>query len=186
MRGLSRIALGGDRFPSNPCIIAATNCQQPAGFPYNNFVASGGDPSYDELSPVYTVGQLSANNLTAFDIAIDVNTTSAASETLNLFEVIIGGQVAYVYDDNGIIGSVSNNGNGYADWTLQSVDLSGLAADTTVQFHAVWSNAVDGGESFFLVSTTPDTPVPEPSSLLIFGSALLGLAWVAHRRRRNV
>ena len=38
---------------------------------------------------------------------------------------------------------------------------------------------------FTFSATTIATPVPEPASLAIFGSALVGFAWVA-RRRRNV
>ena len=44
-----------------------------------------------------------------------------------------------------------NNGNGFADWTLGVISLAGLAPTDTVLFHAVWNNASDGAESFFLV-----------------------------------
>jgi len=96
----------GPQSTSAPCVIAATQCQQPAGFGFNNFTSSGGISSYNMFSTTptatvadgvqgtpYTVAQLTGAGLSLFDIAIDVNTTGAATETLQLFEVIINGAV---------------------------------------------------------------------------------------------
>ena len=92
----------GPQSTSNPCIIAATQCQQPAGFGFNNFTQSGAISSYNMFSTTptanvadgvqgtpYTVAQLTGAVGTAFNVAIDVNTTGAAGETLQLFEVIV-------------------------------------------------------------------------------------------------
>jgi hypothetical protein len=190
----------GPQSTSNPCIIAATQCQQPAGFGFNNFTSSGAISSYNMFSTTptatvvdgvqgtpYTVAQLTAAGLSSFVIAIDVNTTGAASETLQLFEVIINGAVAYNYVGPTVIGGVANNGNGFADWTLGTVNLSGRASTDTVLFHAVWNNAVDGGESFFLVAagSLPPTSVPEPgtAALLGLGLGVLGLFKTLRGRR---
>jgi hypothetical protein len=152
---------------------------------FTNFTSSGAISDYDEVSPIYTVGQLEGFGLTAFDVAIDVNTTVAASETLQLFEVLINDTVEFVYNGPTNIGSISNNGNGFADWLLGLVDLSGFADGDTVQFHAVWDAAVDGGESFFLIAQTPPNGVPEPGVLSLFGLGLAGLGLLRLRRRRN-
>src|SRR5712692_4588215 len=40
----------GPQSTSNPCIIAATQCQQPAGFGFNNFTSSGAISSYNMFS----------------------------------------------------------------------------------------------------------------------------------------
>jgi hypothetical protein len=132
----------------------------------------------------YTAGQLTSVLGTSFNVAIDVNTTAAAGETLQLFEVIIGGPGGgndYVYNGPTAIGNVSNNGNGFADWTLGTINLAGVAAGTTVLFHAVWTGASDGAESYFLVSA----PIPEPETyaMMLAGLGLMG--FVARRRKQK-
>src|SRR5262245_26054506 len=79
----------GPQSASNPCIIAGTQCQQPAGFGFNNFTSSGSIDSYNMFSTTptanvadgvmgtpYTVAQLTGAVGTSFNIAIDVNTTN--------------------------------------------------------------------------------------------------------------
>ncbi len=184
----------GPQSTSNPCIIAATNCSQPAAFGFNNFTSSGAISSYNMWSTTptatvadgvqgtpYTVGQLAGAGLTSFEVAIDVNTTQAASETLQLFEVWDTTTNTRLYDYIGptVIGGISNNGNGFGDWTLDTINLAGLPSTDGILFHAVWNNSVDGGESFFLVSS----PIPEPETyaMLLAGLGLMGL--IARRRR---
>ena len=187
----------GPQSTSNPCVIAGTQCQQPATMGFNNYTQSGAISSYNMYSTTptatvadgvqgtpYTVAQLTgALGSNSFVVAIDVNTTGAAGETLQLFEVIINGVVAYDYIGPTDIGDVNNNGNGFADWTLGTVSLAGLAPGSTVLFHAVWNNASDGAESFFLVPT--QTPIPEASTmqLTLAGVALLGLGYFVRRRK---
>ena len=122
-----------------------------------------------------------------------MNTTGAQSETLGFFEVIIGGTQAYVYDpgvpglsDGTVIGNINNNGNGFADWLLGTISLTGYASNVTVLFHAIWDNAVDGAESFFLVSagSSPPTGVAEPATLALVGLALVGMG-AARRGRKS-
>ena len=156
----------GPQSTSNPCIIAGTQCQQPAGFGFNNFTSSGAISSYNMFSTTptatvadgvqgtpYTVAQIdAATNNQPFDIAIDVNTTAAAGETLQLFEVIVNGVVAYNYVGPTVIGGVANNGNGFGDWTLGTVDLLASRQPQRSSSMRYGTMRSTGRKSFFLVA----------------------------------
>jgi PEP-CTERM motif-containing protein len=191
----------GPQSESAPCIIAGTQCSQPDGFGYNNFTQTGNVTAYNVWSttptpapneqvdgPVgtnpYTVGQITGVVGTSFSVAIDVNTANGG-ETLNLFEVWnrTTDSLLYVYNGPTNIATGINNGNGWGDWTLGTVSLLGLPTDTLIQFHAVWSGASDGAESFFIVST-PAIPEPETYAMMLAGLSLLG--FVARRRRQGL
>src|SRR5215831_18534967 len=166
----------GPQSASNPCVICA-NGTNPPTFGYNNYKESGSISSYDMYSTTptdqiadgvqgtpYTVGQIQGPSgvmgTGPFDVAIDVNTTNAAGETLEKFEVIdtTTNTVLYNYTTPTVIGNVNNNGNGWADWTLGTIDLTGLGLPSTdgILFHAFWDNASDGAESYFLVRHVPE------------------------------
>jgi len=201
---------------SDPCIICATTqAHNPVGFGYNNFNSTGNDSSFnlfssnitgafandDDLTVTpYTVGQLS-NFLTGlgdlnltFGVAVDVNSTHAASEVLEQFRLLDLDQAG-----SGPLGSLIlfdlaapfampdiRNGNGSADYLISGFNLagSGLAAGDRLLFQANWDHAVDGGESFYIVAAqTAVTPIP--AALPLFGSALAGLAGLAGWRRRK-
>src|SRR5262249_27555765 len=114
----------GPQSQSDPCVICATTAQNPLGFGYNNFTESGSIHSYNMYSTTptgnvadgvqgtpYTVGQIqTVLNNSPFDVAIDVNTTGAKSETLQLFEVIdtTTQTVLYNYIGPTVIGAVNN------------------------------------------------------------------------------
>jgi hypothetical protein len=190
----------GPQSTSDPCIIAATNCSQPAVMGYNNFISSGNISSYNMFSTTptatvldgvqgtpYTVSQIEAAlNSNAFVVAIDVNTAGGAGghgETLQLFEVIVNGAVAYNYVGPTLIGNIANNGNGFGDWQLGTIDLSGFGPNATVLFHANWNGASDGGESFFLVSATSAVPEPSTWGMMLLGFVGLGFAFRQTRRK---
>jgi PEP-CTERM motif len=191
----------GPQSSSNPCVIAGTACSQPAGFGFNNFAQTGNDPDYNAFSTSvdggnngtfvadgvqgtpYTVAQLDAiTNDQPFVIAIDVN-TAQHEETLQLFEVIVNGAVEFVFNGPASIDPL-NNGNGFGDYTLGVIDLGAFAETDTVLFHVIFDGASDGAESFFIVGSSP-TAVPEPATLLLFGSAMTGLGIWGRKRARS-
>lgn len=199
----------GPQSTSNPCIIAATTCQgSPLGYNkfspnsgalFDRYSNSGGTPDlpngvagnpYNALALVISAGGVT------FDVAIDVNTTGNPTEQLNLFQVIDTTQsrVLYQYDGPTSLVPINNNGNGYGDWLLASISLTGIGvhANDGILFRAVWANAVDGGESFFIVNgrggTGPELfdvdPTPIPGALWLFGGGLGALAMFGRRRKR--
>ena len=188
----------GPQSESNPCIIAGTHCSQPATFGYNNFTQTGNITAYDMWSTTptaqvddgvqgnpYTVGQLTGVAGSSFVVAIDVNTTQEAGETLQLFEVwdTTTNTLLYNYLGPTNIAGIANNGNGYGDWTLGTISLAGLNSTDGILFHAIWSGASDGAESFFIVGT-PAIPEPETYAMMLAGLGLLG--FVARRRRQGL
>lgn len=189
----------GPQSTSNPCIIAGTQCSQPEGFGYNNFTSTGAITDYSAWSTTptgtladdtegnpYTVAQLTALGSDSFLVAIDVNTTNEAGETLTLFEVwnTTTNTLLYYFNEATNIAEGINNGNGWADWTLGTVSLADQASTDGISFHAVWSGATDGAESFFLVPQTAPIPEPETYAMMLAGLGLLG--FVARRRRQSL
>jgi hypothetical protein len=143
------------------------------------------------LGTPYTLGQLRGADTvgqSTFEIAIDVNTAGGAGghmESLTLFEVLTGPAgtpanlltpfASFTSNVVGNIGNIANNGNGFADFTLNNVNFDALPNNTEVLFHAVWDNATDGAESFFLISVVPSPLIGHGLlALLAIGGVLFG------------
>ncbi len=125
-----------------------------------------------------------------FGVVIDIN-TAHNGETLTAFQLIdldnpIGSKV--IYDFTGSLALPdTNNGNGKGDYLITGFDLSaaGVQLGDDLLFHAAWSGASDGAESFYIV-VVPSVAVPEPSSLAAMGVGLIGMTGtIAWRRRRQ-
>ncbi len=164
---------------NSPCIIADTSCSNPSGWTNTVFPSGGNQTEYDEMSPIYTVGQIvDAIEGTSFLVGIDVNRTNAAEPPHRLlsFSMEINGMEIDSYVGPGDL-SVVNNGNGFSDNLLTGfTDLSGFAATDEVKFFAALDQVNDGREQFFLINTNaPPVPVPSSGLLLSFGLVGLGL-----------
>ena len=134
-----------------------------------------------------------------FGVVIDVNTASGG-ETLNSFQLIDLSKPAgqrIIFDLAGLPLALPDiqNGNGKGDFLISGFDLSlgcrssgsFVLANCVIQpgdsllFHAAWSGASDGAESFYLVVVPTVVDAPEPLSIAVLGMGLIGLA--AARRR---
>lgn len=179
---------GTNQADTDTCVIAATNCPQNLidftlyGNSVNEFF--GYSPEY-----FYTPGLFSGLNFgfTRFNVAIDSGVSSAQSDTLKTFLVQTNtgsGWITrdyYINGPAGNIGSPQNNGNGFSDYLLQSVDLSSLVSGAGLRFYAELVLLTGGPESFFVKVVDP--AIPTPGTLALLGMGMIGLGVMLRPRR---
>lgn len=169
---------------ASPCVIGGNNCQN-GGFPMTLEGSGGSGVTSDVTNDFfYTAGQISTIvGGSNFVMGIDYNQTNDP-QTLTEFEALY----YTAADDAAFLSSqlfdietllpVNNNGVGFSDFLLSGFALPGTA--THVKFHANWFNN-DGPDRYFLIGENAQV-IPEPSTLLLLGSGLLGLAYWCRRK----
>jgi hypothetical protein len=78
-----------------------------------------------------------------------------------------------------------NNGNFDGDWQQNVVGALGTTAGSRDGGNT-WTVGTNGILGAFDVRSTSGTTVPEPSTLILFGSGLLGIVGAAHRELRCI
>jgi hypothetical protein len=203
---------------SDPCIICATTqAHNPIGFGYNNFDSTGNDSSFNLFSSNVTGSFANGDDLTVtpytgaqltsflqglgdlgltFGVAVDVNSTGAKSEVLELFRLLdldqagtgpLGSRVLFDLASPFAMPDI-RNGNGSADYLISGFNLAsaGILPGDRLLFQASWDHAVDGGESFYLVpriSAVSDVPIP--AALPMFGGVIAGAGALGVWRKRK-
>jgi PEP-CTERM motif-containing protein len=166
---------------NRPCIIGNPSCHNPAGF---GFTLIPVNTSAGTLtSPVYTLDQIRSAVGDRFAVGIDVNEAQQVY-SLQSFEFNIdGGSPEYTYTGPADIPAV-NKGNGFSDARLVSFDITGLTG--TGVFSATFANADAGREQFFLIANDDGlAPVPEPGTVLLLATSMLGVSGAVWRRPRR-
>ncbi len=116
-----------------------------------------------------------------YSIVYDLNATAGAQNLVSSFDLVLTDK------QNGNVtfggGSVNNGiaGGSSATFVITG-DFSGLTADQIARSIFARFQAVNGGGSDVATNGTPGS-VPEPMTMLLFGTGLAGIAARARRRR---
>ena len=149
----------GDKDNPDPLVMAAQNLMAPPGGPRWDFKQGITllQPGTTVLS--YGIGAAGNNSLTIFGANFDGNVTDGV--------------------DLGIYGGDVTTSN------LDKKDLVKTSATFTFSGVSGFTEADISSEALFGFGTQPDSTgfVPEPSSTLLLGAGLAGLAWLGKRRQ---
>ena len=124
---------------------------------------------------------VSATN-TNYTVAHDLNATAGSQNFVSTFDLVLtnkgGGNATFGGGkvNDGIAGGTS------ATFTV-SGDFGNLSADAIARTIFARFQEVNGGDSD--VAGNPNAPIPEPMTMLLFGTGLAGVAAKVRRRRKG-
>lgn len=185
---LSALEVGFYDQQDSPCVIGYS-CGPNLGVDYTT-IPNPTPNTYIAYSPVYTGTALTDliaitgfTPLIAFDINQNGNVWDVAT-TLHVEDiwVIINGVSYPIPGPQDVV--QTGAGNGDSDYVISGLDMTGATTATTVQFAYNIGNVeypnTDGKEILFLVRQGT-SQVPEPTTLLLLGLGLVGLAGVRRK-----
>jgi hypothetical protein len=176
---------------NSPCVIGDPSCHNPAAFPHTLLPPQQSAGTVN--SPTYTVEQIRALvGGDTFFVGVDLNQAMGrAGGAYNLlsFSLAVNGTIMFSTTGPMTLSPI-NPGNGYSDAAIVGFDLAGLAPDARLVFTASFAGGTAGREQFFLQAGSPTgggggsdlVPTPEPTSILLVASGLVGA--LARRRRK--
>jgi phage-related tail fiber protein len=161
-------------------------------------------PVYQAISPFSDPSSFSGQHIpTSFTIGVDENISAGAgNEILQFFKVwdctgpVTAGTFHAGGGNNSNVAQCTavdvgnsfttvttipnmNNGNGFSDFILTGFSLT---PGNFYEFEASVSADTDGMEEFFIIPAGQPAFVPEPGTLMLFGSGLIGIAGLVRRR----
>jgi hypothetical protein len=168
---------------NRPCLIGDPSCHNPDILPET--LIGSHDAEGTLVSPTYTVGQIrDVIGGDTFFVGLDLNQArglNGGAYTLQSFTLDVDGVPRYATTAPAVLVPI-NFGNGFSDARIALFNLSGLSDSQQLVFTASFTGGTAGREQFFLSPTDADAPIPEPATMLLFGS---GLAAIAVQRRRR-
>jgi hypothetical protein len=169
-----------------PCIIGDPSCQNPGSFLFTTIASNLTDGPLS--SPIYTVDQVrNAIGGDTFSVGLDLHQApgqNGGAYTLKSFMLLVDGITSFSTSAEVTLVPV-HSGNGFSDATIGLFNLSGLSGAQQLMFTGSFAGGTAGREQFFLVPSTAVAAIPEPTTLLLLGSGLAGLAAARHRRAKS-
>jgi hypothetical protein len=171
---------------NRPCIIGDPSCHNPDSLRYTLIAPQVAEGTL--TSPTYTVGQIrDATGSDTFSVGLDLNQArghNGGAYTLQSFSLAVDGVTRYSTSAPATLVPI-NFGNGFSDASIVMFNLSGLGDSQHLVFTASFTGGTAGREQYFLSPTDSGSgaPIPEPATMLLFGSGLAAIA--AERRRRR-